>query len=207
MQKVIERLKAPGSQDAYLELGGFMCQTIRVLAFEGIDSARLYGTDLHAEFLELGYEQFRDRETLKATLVAGDMLAPDEEYTNSEVAKTFDGKISIIHAGNFFHLFSWESQLVICERIIRFFKRGSSAGSPAVVFGSHIGSVKPGEIEVFRIFLHDETTFQSLWDEVGNKTGTRWKVSMQIVALTPPKPNAYGEDSRVMRFVVTQVVN
>ncbi|KAI1211539.1 uncharacterized protein F4807DRAFT_472993 [Annulohypoxylon truncatum] len=207
MQKAIERLRAPDSQDAFLELGGFIFQTIRRLVFEGVDSTRLYGTDLHAEFIELGYKQFRDRETLKATLVAGDLLLPNEEYAGSELACTFDGKISVAHASNFFHLFSWESQLVICERIIHFFRRDLSAKHPAVLFGSHMGSCKPGKTEFFGTFLHDEMTFQLLWDTVGERTATRWKVEMQIVGAATSKPNAYGKDARMVRYVVSQVAS
>ena len=206
MQRAIGRLKAPDSQENFLELGGFIFQTIRQLAFEGVDSARLYGTDLHAEFIELGYEQFRDRETLKATLVAGDILLPDEEYAACEMAHKFDGRMTIVHASNFFHLFSWKSQLLICERIVRFFRLSLSPETPAVLFGTHMGSLKPGEIEMFSIFLHDKATFQSLWDEVGANTGTRWEVSMHA-EMTPPRLNAFGEDSRIMHYVVRQVVD
>ncbi|KAJ3580239.1 hypothetical protein NPX13_g327 [Xylaria arbuscula] len=206
MPRVIERLKAPGSQDTFLELGGFMFQTIRRLAFEGVDSMRLYGTDLHNEFIDLGYLQFRDRETLQATFVAGDMLAGDAEYDYSELARTFNEKISIVHASNFFHLFTWESQLVICERIMRFFRRELSPETPAVLFGNHYGSSKPGVVNIgaFRVFLHDEKTFQSLWDEIGRKTNTKWNVTMQPTGAGPPKPNAYGEDARNMHYVVSQ---
>ncbi|KAK6951376.1 hypothetical protein Daesc_007911 [Daldinia eschscholtzii] len=207
MQKATERLKAPGSQDTFLEIGGFICQTIRWLAYAGVDSKRLYGTDLHAEFLELGYEQFRDRETLNATLVAGDMLLSDEEYAASPLARLFNGKMSIVHASNFFHLFSWESQLIICERIVRFFRSDLSADNPAVLFGRHIGSEKPGEVEKFKVFMHDQTTFQSLWDEVGKRTGTSWKVNMEFLPLPRPKPNIFGEHARTVRYVVTQIVS
>ncbi|KAI3337893.1 hypothetical protein F4824DRAFT_462098 [Ustulina deusta] len=205
MQSAIERLKTPGSQETLLELGGFICQTIRRLVFEGVDSSRLYGTDLHAEFLELGYEQFRDRETLKATFVAGDMLLPDAEYAASAMARTFNGKMTMAHASNFFHLFGWDSQLVICERIVGFFRRGLGAESPAVLFGSHLGSVKPGEVRAggFRVFMHDQSTFQSLWDEVGRKTGTTWKVSMKATAMPATKLDIFSEDVRVMRYVVS----
>ncbi|KAI1275964.1 hypothetical protein F5Y07DRAFT_145424 [Xylaria sp. FL0933] len=207
MQRALERLKAPGSQETFLEIGGFMCQTIRQLVFEGVDSARLYGTDLHSEFLELGYEQFQDRETLKATFVAGDLLVSDAEWATSEMAKAFDGKMTIAHAANFFHLFSWDSQLIICERIVGFFRRGLSAENPAVLFGNHLGSIKPGDVRVggFRVFMHDQTTFQSLWDEVGKKTGTTWKAHMEPVALAPPKPNVFSDDARVMRYSVSRV--
>jgi hypothetical protein len=204
MQQVIERLKAPGSKETFLELGGFIFQTIRQLAFQGVESARLYGTDLHAEFIELGYEQFRDRDTLKATFVAGDMLLPDEEYSVSALPRTFAGKVSIVHASNFFHLFSWEAQLVLCERIIQFFRRDTGAKAPAMILGSHIGNLKPGKSPWFNIFLHDGTTFQSLWDEVGRKTGTRWRVSMRIVSNSPPKVKVFGNDARAMRYVVTE---
>ncbi|KAI1095502.1 hypothetical protein F5B19DRAFT_306539 [Rostrohypoxylon terebratum] len=205
MQKAIERLRAPDSQDTFLEVGGFIFQTIRRLVFEGVDSTRLYGTDLHAEFVELGYKQFRDRETLKATLVIGDLLLLDEEYAASELSRTFEGKISIAHASNFFHLFSWESQLVICERIVHFFRDDLSANHPAVLFGSHMGSCKPGKTGFFGAFLHDKMTFQSLWDKVGERTATRWKVDLQVVGVATSKPNAYGKDARMVRYVVSQV--
>ncbi|KAI0406833.1 hypothetical protein F4802DRAFT_556273 [Xylaria palmicola] len=206
MQIARKRLKAPGSQDTFLELGGFLCQMIRLLAYEGVDSTRLYGTDLHAEFIELGYQQFHDRETLQATLVSGDLLVPETEYARSAMAEAFTGKISIVHASNFFHLFSWESQLIVCERIVRFFRGGLSADTPALLFGTHMGSVKPGEMRVqtFAIFMHDGETFQSLWDEVGRRTGTKWKVNMHVLTAAPPKPNAYDHNARTMHFIVSQ---
>ncbi|KAI8630505.1 hypothetical protein F5Y19DRAFT_463900 [Xylariaceae sp. FL1651] len=210
MQNAIERLRAPGSDETFLEIGGFMCQTLRRLVFEGVDSAKLYGTDLHIEFFELGYDQFRDRDTLKATFVAGDMLLPADEYASSSLPKILNGKISIAHAANFFHLFDWESQLTICERIARFFRRGSNPARPAVLFGSHIGTTMAGEVRVggtFRVFSHDQKTFQSLWDEVGKKTATRWSVTWQTVGTSPPRPNVYGDNARVVCYIVREVLS
>ncbi|KAI1467862.1 uncharacterized protein F4812DRAFT_427875 [Daldinia caldariorum] len=207
MHKAVERLKAPGSKDAFLEIGGFICHTIRWLTYIGVDSERLYGTDLHDEFLELGYKQFRDRSTSKATFVAGDILLPDEEYAASPLAQTFNGKMSVIHASNFFHLFSWESQLVICERIVRFFKPGlGAAGDPAVLFGYHRCSDSPGETDKFRIYLHSEATFQSLWDEVGKRTATSWKVTMEPLPIPILTSHVFGREAKAMRYVVRQVV-
>lgn len=208
MFKAINRLKAPGSQDTFLEMGGFLFHTLRRLVYEGVDSTRLYGTDLHTEFFDLGYQQFRDRETLKSTFVPADMLLSDAEYEASAVPKTLDGKISIIHAANFFHLFTWDAQLLIGERIVRFFQRGLSADTPAVLFGYHAGSLNPGEFKVggtIPVFLHGEDTFQSLWDEIGKKTDTKWKVSMEATTGIEPYPNGFNAAAREMRYVVKQI--
>lgn len=74
-----------------------------------------------------------------------------------------------------------------------------------MLFGSHMGSCKPGETGFFGAFLHDKTTFQSLWDKVGERTATRWKAGMQVVGTATSKPNAYGKDARMVRYVVSQV--
>ena len=52
-----------------------MGQVLRQLAFDGVDSSRLYGTDLEPRFLDAGYDLFKDQYKLKATFVAGDMLS------------------------------------------------------------------------------------------------------------------------------------
>ncbi|KAI1150711.1 hypothetical protein F4825DRAFT_463160 [Nemania diffusa] len=205
IRKAIERLKAPGSQETFLEFGGFLFQTIRQLTFEGVDSARLYGTDLHTEFIELGYELFRDRDTLKATFVAGDMLLPHEQYAVSDLPNTLAGKVTIMHASNFFHLFTWESQLVLCEPLIQLLRLSSDATGPAMIMGSHCGSIRPGVSDFFSVFLHDESTFQSLWDTVGSKTGTHWKVSQKFISDSPPKPSVFNKYTRTVQFVVTEV--
>ncbi|KAI1325180.1 hypothetical protein F5Y16DRAFT_276124 [Xylariaceae sp. FL0255] len=203
MHGVIKRLKAPDSQDTFLEIGGFICQTLRRLAFEGVDTTRLYGTDLHDEWFDLGYDLFRDRETMKATFVAGDMLLPDDEYASSQLAKTLNGKITIAHAANFFHLFTLDAQLVICERIARFFRNQSDTKQPAVLFGTHVGTATAGEVRTrsLRSYAHDQKTFQSLWDEVGRRTGTRWAASMRVADI-PLESSAFGKDARATRYIV-----
>ncbi|GAP86912.1 putative porphobilinogen deaminase protein [Rosellinia necatrix] len=205
----IERLRAPGSEETYLELGAFIGQTIRRLAFAGVEPRRLYATDLHPEFIELGYEQFRDRAGAvgtDATFVAGDLLlSPDAAYAAGAVATALDGRVSIARASNFFHLFGRAAQLVLCERIARFFRPADGASS-AMLFGVHRGSVRPGNARLgaATIYLHDRDSFQALWDEVGARTGTAWDVAMRAVGPIPPKPNRFGEHEREMRFTVTR---
>lgn len=84
---------------------------IRQLIAEGLPSERLYGTDLQPRFLELGYELFRDRDWMKEGIfVAGDML--QENDANLDV---LTGKIDIIYASSFFHLFRTRRPIQGCE--------------------------------------------------------------------------------------------
>ncbi|RYP83153.1 hypothetical protein DL769_001459 [Monosporascus sp. CRB-8-3] len=107
----LNRLLVADSDVAFLDVGCCVGQVLRQLAFEGVDSSRLYGIDLESRFLSAGYELFRDRDTLKATLVTGDLLASGEEGEGDDASRLLNGKMTIIHAMSFFHLFSWQAQV------------------------------------------------------------------------------------------------
>ena len=58
--EVFERLRAGAT---FCDVGCCFGQEIRHLVFYGgIDFTQLYGFDLEQEFVEMGYELFRDRE-------------------------------------------------------------------------------------------------------------------------------------------------
>ena len=51
------------------------------------------------------------------------------------------------------------------------------------IFGAQLAHRSPGEHRIVPLsprtrYLHDATTFQKLWDEVGVATGTRWRTAM-----------------------------
>ncbi|UKZ80066.1 hypothetical protein TrVFT333_007831 [Trichoderma virens FT-333] len=92
------------STDTLLDIGCCVGQVLRKLVHDGIEPTRLFGTDLHSEFISIGTELFDD-EGCGLTFAAGDMLDPEDKALD-----TLDGKITIIHAANFFHLFTWEEQ-------------------------------------------------------------------------------------------------
>ena len=202
-KEAVKRLTAPDSRDALLDLGCCFGQNIRQLVRDGVDPSRLYGTDIHDEFLELGFDLFRDRESLTeggATFVAGDMLNPDDP----DLVR-FDGKITIIHACNFFHLFAWEQQVVIGKRVVRFLKPETK---DALLFGWHIGSLKPGPERTMALgerHLHNEESFQKLWDEIGEKTDTKWRVESQVISKMPPGLKGFDDNARIMRYGVYQL--
>ncbi|KAI8957367.1 hypothetical protein F5Y11DRAFT_360899 [Daldinia sp. FL1419] len=176
-QTALARLLAPKSEVSLLDVGCCVGQLLRQLAFDGVSSFRLYGTDLEPRFLEAGYDLFKDRDKLHATFVAGDMLSQDGR-DGDERLNALDGKMNIVHATSFFHLFTWQDQVQAARRIVRFL----DVDDPDVmIFGRQVGTTTPGNREGVRgskRFLHNAASWQELWDEVGEATGTRWRTQV-----------------------------
>jgi SAM-dependent methyltransferase len=199
----VERLKhsasseaESGYSDALLDIGCCIGQLLRKLVHDGIEPTRLFGTDLHPEFISIGAELFHD-EGRGLNFAAGDILDPEDE-----ALKGLDGKITLVHAGNFFHLFTWEDQVKIGMRIIRFLHRGTI---DAIIFGRQIGTHKPREKQGRRkLFLHNEESLQKLWNEIGAKTGTRWRVQVSVNEKRTVDIPGFGEEDRYIRFGIYQ---
>jgi SAM-dependent methyltransferase len=98
-----------------LDLGCCLGQDLRRLVCDGVSSERLIGVDLHQEFIEQGYELFRDRKTFLAKFITADMLDDSPENPLRNLYNSVD----IAHAASFLHLWNWDTQVKICERIIK----------------------------------------------------------------------------------------
>ena len=83
-------------------------------------------------FLDLSYELFRDKDTMKGHLFAANVFDEDGALDSLQ------GKIDFAYLGSFLHLFGWEDQLTICKRIIKVLKpqKGST------VFGRQMGNLR-----------------------------------------------------------------
>jgi len=203
-QHVLNRLRDPASGDVLLDLGCCVGQFIRQLSFDGVDESRLIGVDLYQSFINIGYDLFRDRGRLRASFVAGDMLDPTDKGLQA-----LDGKITIIHANNFWHLFNWQHQVAIGVRAVSLLKRG---GPRAMIYGRQIGRTKSVDSvhsvtmkKTSTSWLHNQESFQRLWDEVGAKTGTRWQVTMEFSGEMPWKIPGFATDSKPARYGVYQL--
>lgn len=185
-------------------MGCCVGQVLRQLTFEGVDSSRLYGTDLEPRFLDAGYDLFKDRDKCNATFVAGDMLSQNGQTDEGdERLKVFDGKMNIIHATSFFHLFSWENQVRAAMRMVRFL----DADDPdVVIFGRQVGTTTPGDREGAggsKKFLHNAVSWQELWDEVGKATGTAWRTEVNEMEESDIHPDGSTDGTlRRIRFGV-----
>ncbi|TDZ30581.1 Methyltransferase ausD [Colletotrichum spinosum] len=172
-RQVLRRLTDVNSQDGLLDLGTCVGQALRQLTHDGADSSRLFGVDLRPEFLDIGYDLFQDKGRFHATLVAGNVLDPADANLTA-----LNGRVSIVWANASFHLFDWKQQVAAATRIVGFLRPGIR---DALVFGRHLGSVEPKESEDRgrTRFLHDQGSFQRLWDDwsMWPRWGCRFRVT------------------------------
>ncbi|KAK8025266.1 hypothetical protein PG990_003089 [Apiospora arundinis] len=189
-QTVLKRLRVPGSTETFLEAGCCLGTVARHLASQGVPDDRLYGTDLHAGYLDLGYELFGDRARSRATYVAGDMLVDGSTSVDTRLDDALKGKIDIIYASNFFHLFEREGQLRAARRMAGFL-RPESPG--VLIFGQNQGP----KIEGWEKYVLDPGSWTVLWDEVGQTSGTKWRTEMEVNST---------DEWNIVRFGVYRVI-
>lgn len=188
----------------YLDLGCCFGQDIRRLVKDGAPSENCYGSDLRLEFMELGYQLFLDRETLKTRFVPGDVFDPNSSLTELE------GQIDIMHTAAFFHLFSLEQQKQIARRAVRILK--PQAGS--LLVGRQVGNVKGGEFPHRTnpdqtMYRHDPETWTRMWQEIGEETSTKWDVQAELLewpgAIDQTGPAWQHEGARRLQFSVRRM--
>ncbi|KAI0543397.1 hypothetical protein F4679DRAFT_120070 [Xylaria curta] len=167
-ETISERLRAPGSVETFLDVGCCLGHVVRQLIADGVPSERLYGTDLQASFLDLGYDLFCDRDSNRATFLVGDMLQEEELRLEK-----LTNKIDIIYASAFFHLFERDDQIKAGKRMVKFLR---PENQNAIIFG-HNGGPK---IVGWEKYVLDEETWGHMWDEIGRSTGTTWKTEMNV---------------------------
>ncbi|KAK5995205.1 Asnovolin E/Chermesin D methyltransferase nvfJ [Cladobotryum mycophilum] len=197
--QVLFRLSLSRSRDAFLDLGCGFGQALRQLRADGIDGSQLFGLDSDSGLIMAGYDLFQDRNTLGATFFVGDIIDPEDQHLHD-----LDGKVTIIHAGSFFHLFTWTEQLFIGKRIVDFLKPGTQN---ALIYGRHAGAPSPRNVAAdgSSPYLHNQSSFQRLWDEVGQLTKTKWKVEVEHASVDASQLPAFQTDVQAISFTVYQI--
>ncbi len=195
--EVLTRLRE--SSHKFLDMGCCFGQSVRKMVYDGAPSASLYGIDIEGAFLSLGYELFMDRTKLESTFIAGDIFSMD--------LTPVEGKIDIVQASAFFHLFTREKQLLAVQKLISILR--PEPGS--VVIGASLGSLKPAEHELASggpmSFRHSPESFAELWKEAASSSGSQWKVdgSLDTVGIVGNEHMPWAEPNiRRIVFTVTR---
>ncbi|KAK4166956.1 hypothetical protein QBC43DRAFT_349767 [Cladorrhinum sp. PSN259] len=192
-----------------LDCGCCFGQALRQLAFDGVPQENLVGLDLRQEFIDLGFELFKDSQTWKGKFVAGDLLACAEGQQQG-LDEVVDGKVDIIHVASVFHLFGWDDQVTLGVRMVKFF-RGEGAKGRRTVVGRQVGNseepLDPKEHERLGLgrYHHNEASLQRLWDVIGERTGTTWAVEAGLEMVESDLDGLLSRELTMITFAVRQV--
>ncbi|KAJ6263865.1 Methyltransferase adrK [Drechslerella dactyloides] len=160
----------------FLDLGSCMGQDVRRLVYDGAPGANIVGVDIKGALLDLGYELWRDRETLAVKFLEADIFDDSEAAPLRLYRENFD----FIHLGMIFHLFTWKMQVKLMERCIMFLKPQNGS----MIMGQAVGRVEGGDDalaeNVAASFRHSADTFKKLMEEVQEKTGIKFEVRADI---------------------------
>ena len=168
----MERLK---NGQNFLDVGCCMGQDLRRLALDGVPTTNMYATDVVEDFWEVGYDLFRDRDTMNAHFVKVDILD-----ANSALA-ALHGNFDVVHVALVLHLFGWAKQLEVCRQLVLLSKIGTA------VLGCQVGSNDAGEMACGwaenPVFWHNVESFKEMWRVVEEDTRTRWTVKASLGGL------------------------
>ncbi len=158
-----------------------MGQDLRKCVFDGAPADKLYASDLFAEYEDLSYELWRDRDTFPAHhFLPDDVLAGNDRFLQGTLmTKLGPGQTDMIAINMFLHLFDYGNQLKVATRILRLLSQ--KPGS--MIIGSQAGVSEPVEQPLKppfdrtedgkerTIFRHSTDSFVKLWQDAGVATG------------------------------------
>ncbi|KIJ60825.1 hypothetical protein HYDPIDRAFT_97879, partial [Hydnomerulius pinastri MD-312] len=169
----------------FLDIGCCVGTDIRKAVADGFPAERAIGSDLHPEFGELGHKLFRTTtESFAGHFVPGDALdpamlsvvkpfdrapdSPEPELSSLTSLNPLQGRVSAVHASNFFHLFSEDKQLHLARALAGLL----SPQTGSLICGGNWGLPEKGTMKegIFgskiEMFCHSPQTWTELWDGV-----------------------------------------
>ena len=169
---------------------------------DGAPAENIYGTDVQGQFMDLGYSLFRDRDTLKSTFFAKDILDPAAGWED------FNGRMDVIFIHSFLHLFDRARQFKAARQLAKLLR--PTDGS--VIVGRQVGGLVSGEfpnhIEQGTNLRHNVKSFEELWKQVGDDVGCRWSIEASLEEsdlFAQNKGSAwYDPNLRMITFTVTR---
>ncbi len=192
-----------------LDVGCMFGQDMRKLVHEGAPVGSVYGTDLREEYFELGYKLFRD----EGIIPADHFVKADIMESGGELSR-FEGEMDVVANKDLMHCFNYAAQIELAIRFVKLLRPQAGAR----VVGQVVGHVRAGEFVteyqgsgLARMFLHNEESFKRLWEEVGERTGSRWQVESRGWKIRPAwEPvqipgQPRGPDCRYLLFAVERL--
>jgi len=141
---------------------------------DGANSENLYGVDQHADFFDMGYELFGDKERFNGLLIAGNI------FSNEGVLWQLKGKIEVLWCGTLLHHHDWHHQVVAVKHMLRLLEPHPDS----IVVGRALGSASPGAFPAAdgsaRLeFRHDVQSFRKMFHEAADALDQKWEMEVQ----------------------------
>lgn len=186
--------------ETFLDLGCCFGQDIRKLVVDGAPSDNILGVDTEGRFAELGYDLFRDWNTLKARFFAQSIF--DENFM-----REWHGKVDIIYLGSFLHLFDFQKQKIVVAQLVTLLRKKKGS----LVFGRNLGADQGGEFHMnalgWDLYRHSEQTIRNLWADAPEGD---WEVSAELTRYESEgwdngRRGWQGDDIKQMYFVASRL--
>lgn len=191
--QLIQRLKAG---QKLLDLGCCFGADVRRFIYDGAPAENCFGSDISEIFLDLGYKLFNDADRMRGRFMVANIFKLDEDVDDHAKLNKMKGDIDILYVSSFFHLFSLAAAIdlgVIVVSLLRPVK-----GS--VVVGRQAGTTQPGEnadsaaMDGGKQYRHNVASMTDMWNEIGRRTGTSWKVEGSLDELEIGPQHRRDED-------------
>ena len=218
-QVILSKLQSGATM---LDIGSCFGQELRFLAAAGTPTENMYATDLISDFWPVGYDLFQDKHKFQATFIKDDFLSDwtTRQYGTSEDnhadppergqgLERLKGKVDVMYAGAFLHLFDWKQQVQAAQRIVALSRPGT------ILAGYQIGAKSAEDVQTgwgkgsgSKLFYHNRESFEKMWTEAGQATKTKWKVDVEEKSFEEVLGKGdYGwakEGTCLIMFVVTR---
>ena len=180
---MVTRLKAGAS---VLDLGCCFGQDLRYLAFDGVPTTEMFASDIVRGFWDLSYDLYCDASRMKAKFIEADIL----DLEISPHLMELRGRLDIILANQLFHLFDWNRQVKVAVNLVKLsnpktwiigHQIGSSIGR-AIPVHPNTGGEAGGAGSTTK-FFHTPKTWQAMWRQVEESTGTKWEIESSSIPL------------------------
>ncbi|KAL6703698.1 hypothetical protein ACN47E_009392 [Coniothyrium glycines] len=183
-----------GKGQRFLDMACCFGQTIRELVAAGAPAENIYGCDLQADFIDLGYRLFKDGGKLKANFLMADI------FDASSTLQDLKGKIDIIFAGSFFHLWGYEKQIQVSKAVAALLcpKPGS------MILGRQVGAVEAAEqvSATGTMYRHNVESLRKQWQEIGKDLGIEFQVEASLQCLSQQHSDWHTSGTRRLWFVI-----
>ncbi|KAH7922533.1 hypothetical protein BV22DRAFT_1113820 [Leucogyrophana mollusca] len=196
-----------------VDVGCCMGTDVRKLVADGYPAQNVLGTDLRRDYIDLGYELYRDNDNSSCGIrfFAGDIfdvpldsgISSDAPTPLPEVTSLaqLHHRVTHVYAGALFHLFDESTQYAIALRLAGLLDLHGEVEK--VIFGRHSGLAQEGMIndKMKRVrYGHSPASWTRLWERVFAELGWKGRVEVQAELKVHPAGSDAGANGSGMMW-------